>query len=93
MEWGGRLWELRYFMFTVYIIYSVKLNKYYVGYTADIATRMLQNNTGVSRYTSKASDWVLKYMEQFEKRHEAAARERSIKAKKSRRYIELLISG
>ena len=81
-------------MFFVYIIYSQKLDKYYVGYTSDITIRLTEHNTGISTYTSKANDWVLKYSsESFHTREEAMKRERAIKAKKSRKYIEWLIQS
>jgi len=79
-------------MFFVYIIYSQKLDRYYVGYTSDLDSRIAEHNTGISSYTSKAADWIMKYHEKFTSREEAMAIERIIKSKKSRRYIEYLIS-
>jgi putative endonuclease len=81
-----------FYMFHCYIIYSSSLDVYYVGYTADIVVRLAQHNTGISTFTSKANDWVLKHTEPFSTRDEAAARERKIKKKKSRKYVEWLIS-
>jgi putative endonuclease len=80
-------------MFYIYIIYSAKLDRYYVGYTADIEVRIVQHNSGLSSYTSKANDWKLVYKEQFTTREEAHKRELAIKNKKSRNYIEWLIHG
>ena len=57
--------------FSVYIIYSLKLNKYYVGYSEDVAVRLAQHNEGISTFTSKAKDWVLKYVEEFMNQDEA----------------------
>jgi hypothetical protein len=31
-------------MFTVYVLYSIKHNKIYIGYTSDIANRLLSHN-------------------------------------------------
>ena len=77
--------------YTVYIIYSAKLDKYYIGYTENISMRLSQHNEGISSFTSKATDWVLKYTEVFMSREEAHKRELEIKSKKSRKYIEWLI--
>jgi putative endonuclease len=77
----------------VYIIYSKKLNKYYVGYSENIILRLQQHNEGISIFTSKANDWKLVYHEPFATRQEAQKREKAIKAKKSRRYIEWLIGS
>ncbi|WP_443936454.1 GIY-YIG nuclease family protein [Pedobacter sp. MW01-1-1] len=80
------------YMFNVYILYSKKLNRYYVGYTEDLEKRLEQHNTGFSKYTSKAEDWEVCYSESFISRALAHKRELEIKAKKSRKYIEWLIS-
>ena len=79
--------------FYVYIIYSPLLDKYYIGYTTDLIKRLSEHNSGISTFTSKASDWVLKYHELFPKRELAMKREKEIKDKKSRKYIEWLISS
>ena len=78
--------------FFVYIIYSSKLDKYYVGHTHDLLIRVEQHNSGISTFTSKANDWVLKYSEPFHSREDAFKREIQIKKKKSRKYIEWLIN-
>jgi putative endonuclease len=77
--------------FVVYILYSSILDKYYVGHTEDTDKRLLQHNMGFSTYTAKAQDWILVYKEIFLTRQEARQREKDIKAKKSRKYIEWLI--
>ena len=79
--------------YSVYIIYSVKLDKYYIGYTENIATRLSQHNAGISTFTAKATDWVMKYSEAFANREEAQQRELEIKRKKSRKYVEWLIAS
>ncbi|MCC6370692.1 MAG: GIY-YIG nuclease family protein [Bacteroidia bacterium] len=78
-------------MYHLYIIYSVKLNRYYIGHTENLEKRLFEHNNGISTYTSKASDWELKYKEAFVTREESHKREREIKKKKSRVYIEKLI--
>jgi putative endonuclease len=77
----------------VYIIYSQQLNKFYVGYSVDLIKRLSEHNAGMSAFTAKASDWVLKYSESFPDRESAIKREKEIKSKKSRKYIEWLISS
>jgi len=80
-------------MFHCYIIYSEKLDKFYVGSTENIETRIAQHNAAMSDFTSKGIPWKLMYSEAFGSRTEAANRERAIKKKKSRRYIEYLIAA
>jgi putative endonuclease len=79
-------------VFIVYIIYSQKLDRYYVGYTVDITKRLLEHNSGFSTFTAKANDWVLKWSKAFINRESAIQEEKRIKSKKSRKYIEWLIN-
>ena len=80
-------------MFTVYVIYSKNLDRYYIGYSENISERILQHNSGISEYTSKATDWEIKYKESFHTRPKAMKREKEIKDKKSRKYEWLISSG
>ena len=80
-------------MFSVYILYSLQIDSYYVGQTDDIERRLISHNSGLSSYTSRANDWKLVYSEKFETRTEARKRENEIKRKKSRKYIEALVLG
>ena len=80
-------------MFYCYILYSLKLDRYYVGHTQDIDLRLIQHNSGISAFTAKADDWTIVYKQAFETREPARARENEIKRKKSRRYIEWIISA
>ncbi len=77
----------------VYIIYSDARDKYYVGQTDNIESRLQSHNSGKSPYTSIANDWELVYSESFESRTESRKRENEIKRKKSRKYIESLVSA
>lgn len=79
--------------YSVYIIYSSKLDKYYVGYSEDVAVRLEEHNSGISAFTSKATDWIIKYREEFVSRELAHSRELEIKRKKSRKYVEWLIQS
>ena len=82
-----------FFMFYLYILYSSKLDRFYVGHTENIELRLIQHNNGISAFTSKANDWTLVYKESFPTRENAHKREREIKKKKSRKYIEWLIQS
>ncbi|MBL7739595.1 MAG: GIY-YIG nuclease family protein [Chitinophagaceae bacterium] len=80
-------------LFFVYIIYSQKLDKYYIGYTSDLQKRLSEHNSGFSSFTASADDWTLKYSESYPDRESAMKREKEIKSKKSRKYIEWLINS
>ena len=79
--------------FCVYILYSEKLDRYYIGSTQDIVTRLKKHLTNHKGFTGKAKDWEIKYVDYFETRELALKRERIIKKWKSRKMIKNLISG
>ena len=58
-----------------YILFSAKLNKYYVGACIDLERRLHEHNIGHSKYTSTGIPWVLKHKEVFETLLEAKRRE------------------
>ena len=77
----------------IYILYSEKCDKFYVGQTQDLDKRLIEHNSGKGgAFSSTCMPWVLKYSEEFANRSEAVKREKEIKNKKSRKYIEWLIS-
>lgn len=78
-------------MFFVYILYSQKIDKFYIGQTYDLDLRLLRHKLKTTRFTKQADDWVLKYFEEFDSRAEAVRRERCIKKMKSKKYILNLI--
>jgi putative endonuclease len=79
--------------FYVYIIFSATLDKFYIGCTSNLEKRLIEHNQGISIFTSKASDWILKYSKSFDTRELAMKREKEIKNKKSRKYVEWLIKN
>ena len=78
--------------FYVYILYSPLLDQYYTGHTGNIEDRIFRHTNSGSKSTKKSNDWVIKYSETFATRKEAMNRELEIKNKKSRKYIEWLVS-
>ena len=81
--------------FIVYILRSESISGYYVGHTDDLSRRILQHNDSEyqgSKHTKRnKGPWTCVYAEQYNTRAEAMRREKEIKAKKSRQYIEFLI--
>ena len=80
-------------IFYVYILYSSSLDQYYIGHTENLQDRIFRHNNSGSKSTKKANDWEMKYTEAFESRSAALHRELEIKKKKSRKYVEQLISS
>ena len=78
-------------MFFVYILQSTQFSIFYVGHTDDLARRFQEHKAGRSNFTVSRGPWELVYVETFPTRAEAMKREREIKRRKSRRYIERLL--
>ncbi|MEJ2048598.1 MAG: GIY-YIG nuclease family protein [Calditrichota bacterium] len=78
-------------MWYIYLIYSEKLDRYYVGYTDNLSWRLERHNLGWGRFTKGGIPWDLVCFEKYHTKQEALKREREIKSKKSRKYIENLI--
>ncbi len=77
----------------VYIIFSEKWNQYYIGSTQDLGQRLEQHNNGRNKSTKGGAPWSLKHLEEFSNVAAARKRELEIKKKKSRKFIEWLISS
>jgi putative endonuclease len=74
-----------------YIIYSDKIDRYYIGETEDFTNRLEMHNSGFSPFTSKAKDWKLQLLIQCSGKSTSLKIERHIKSMKSRVFIENLI--
>ena len=77
----------------VYIIQSKKNGKFYIGFMDDVERRITQHNSGRNKSTKSGVPWELKLKEEFDNRKSAMNREKQIKDKKSRKYIEWLIKS
>ena len=75
-------------MYVVYILYSRSRDRYYIGQTADLETRLRVHNV---RKNLGASDWICVYQESYSTRSLAMQRESQIKRRKSRGFIEELV--
>ena len=79
-------------MYYVYILYSRTKDRYYVGYTHNIEIRLSKHNAGATPSTRGGRPWELVYSEEYIDKSSALFREREIKSKKSRKYIEHLVA-
>ena len=61
-------------MYYVYILYSSSRDKYYIGYTADIGSRLVKHNSKHAGFTQGAADWIIVFSETFSTKQEALKR-------------------
>jgi putative endonuclease len=69
-------------MFTVYILQSQISLRYYIGYTSNLAERLLRHNAGRNKFTKNERPWIVVYQEQYPTRAQAMRREKQIKSYK-----------
>ena len=75
-------------MYKIYVLYSEKFDKIYVGFTSDIAQRLLSHNKLATKgWTIKFRPWVIIHEEEFEIKAEAMKREKELKSSRGRAFI------
>jgi putative endonuclease len=80
-------------MYFVYILYSERCNRYYIGYSADIPARLQRHNAGMVTATRNCIPYIVKATKPFLTELEARKEELRLKKQKSRKYLEWLING
>lgn len=82
-------------MHFLYIIFSKKVDKYYVGESTSAFSRIQQHNKHYFKknFTKIASDWEIKLLFQTNTKADALFLEKFIKRMKSRVFIEKLIDN
>ena len=76
--------------FYFYILYSASLNVYYKGFSTDIEKRLEYHLNSKNKFTSKAKDWVIVYVQEFSEKTDALLEEKRLK-KLNRKSIEKLV--
>ncbi len=80
-------------MFCVYIIYSKKLDRFYIGTTSDYNLRIEQHNTGVytDAFTIKGIPWEKFFLFENLNSEQAYQIEKHLKKMKSKTFIQNLV--
>ena len=77
-----------FIMYKVYVLYSSKYNKIYIGYTGNLEGRLLSHNELSKKgWTIKFRPWILIHKEEFETKAAALKREKELKTAAGRRFI------
>ncbi len=66
-------------MYFVYILYSERLAKFYIGQTNNLTERLTRHNSGYEAFTSKGVPWILKWTTEKATRSEAMILEKKLK--------------
>jgi putative endonuclease len=80
-------------MYFIYIIYSKKLDRYYIGTTDKVEVRLREHNSGFynDSYTVKGIPWELNLNFECESSEKAYKLEKFLKRMKSRVFLEKVI--
>jgi putative endonuclease len=76
-----------------YILFSEKLNRYYIGSSQDISQRLERHNAGATKSTKTGRPWKIVYYEKYNSKTEAIKRENYLKRMKSKKFIESFIQS
>jgi len=75
-------------MYYAYVLRSLKNGRFYTGSTDNIERRLLEHNSGKSKYTSHVGPFQLLYFEAFAIRQEAVKREMALKSGQGRQWLK-----
>ena len=79
--------------YCLYIIYSGKFDKYYIGQTNNLPLRLKRHNGGRSKSTKHYRPWKLLFEKRFNSRSEAMRLERYLKSLKNKERLLQWIAG
>jgi putative endonuclease len=75
-------------MYTVYVLYSRKFDKIYIGSTSNLEQRFLSHNELSNKgWTKKFRPWEIIYKEEYDLKSDALKREKELKSFKGREFI------
>ena len=75
-------------MYTVYVLYSKRYHKIYIGYTSNIEQCLLSHNElSIKGYTVRYRPWIIALKEDYETKGEAMFREKQLKGEQGRAFI------
>ena len=80
-------------MFFVYILHSPVFDKYYIGQTKDLHTRLNHHNSGLDTFTKKYIPWSILFYVTKETRTEAIILERKLKNLSRQRLQEFIMKN
>jgi putative endonuclease len=74
-------------MFTVYILYSIKFDRFYKGQTSDLNRRLKEHNNQEEKSTANFVPWILVWHKLVSTRSEAVILEKKLKNITSKKRI------
>ena len=78
--------------YTVYVLFSEKHSKIYIGYTSNLIQRFISHQALGKDWTAKFRPWIVIYCEYFSEKSDARKREMQLKQHRSRLKIRTQIN-
>ncbi|MEX1014749.1 MAG: GIY-YIG nuclease family protein [Candidatus Paceibacterota bacterium] len=72
----------------IYVLYSKKFKKSYVGVTNNLERRLNEHNSKKSFYTKRYVPWEIIYSEKYDNLKSARKRERYLKSAAGRKFLK-----
>jgi len=82
---------LQNLQYCVYVLYSRKDGKLYIGYSADLETRLKDHSAGRVESTAPRRPLTLIHVEYYLSKNDAARREKYLKTTKGKRVLRLML--
>jgi len=79
--------------FYVYVLFSQKYKRLYIGYSSDVFKRLEQHNSGKSKATRPFMPYELIFYESFTDKQDAKAREVYLKSGWGRRSLHKMLKN
>jgi putative endonuclease len=75
-------------MYYIYVLWSSKLQKRYIGSTDIVGKRINEHNRGSNKFTKGGIPWTKIYQEEFQTKTEALKREKFLKSGQGRAWLD-----
>jgi len=78
-----------YFMYYVYVLFSLKDRKFYIGFTRNLKVRITQHKNGYVKSTRNRKSLILIYYEVYIQKADAEKREKYLKGGNGRSSLKI----
>jgi putative endonuclease len=85
--------KMKKLQYCVYVLYSLKDNSFYIGFTENLKQRLTDHFHGNSKSTAPRRPFKLIFCEYFFSKKDALRRERYFKTTKGKRTLKLMLKN
>jgi len=75
----------------VYVLKSLKDNKFYIGYTANLKKRLIEHRQGMVASTKSRTPFQLIFYEAYKNKYDAIRREKYLKTSKGKNTLRQML--